>query len=190
MKTKTHIYLSISLILLACIVLPAYALSDSDYQVRSFNNFQIYTNGTAILFGIDSVDYNYVALQPTSGTWNATNCNLWMAANYGGHLSFTSNSEVTLLLTTSIDNVKFDNNPYTSGRSYTFPASGVHTIEWSYTLNPYLPFGLILGILGACFLLIGPMYLIYKFRHHEYSGLVTGVVITIIGIAFIIGWLW
>lgn len=184
------IILSISIILLACVLIPAHALSDSDYQVRSFNNFQIYSEGQAILFGIDSVEYNYVAIQPVNGTWNATNCNLWMAQNYGGHLSFTSNEIVTLMFTLSIDNVKVNGVMVGTGENVTLPASGVHTVEWSYTLNPYLPFGLILGILGACFLLVGPLYIIYQFRHHEYKALITGLVITLVGIAFIIGWLW
>lgn len=188
---RKKLFLIFLLVIIGGFLCTAKALSDSDYQVRSETNFQVYfPQGLSILFQMDTITYNHVALDPVIGNLNGTNGQLWMAEAYGGKFSFTAQENATLLLTESLGGVRINGEGYGTGSNYTIYAGNVYTFEWSYVLAPMLPFSFLLGVIGLGMLFGGPIYTIHQFRQHEYRSLITGTVITLVGAALIIGWFW
>jgi len=49
----------------------------------------------------------------------------------------------------------------------------------------------IFGMVGLISMFAGPMYAIYKVKHGEYyDGFRDGLIITVVGVALFIAWLW
>jgi len=126
-----------------------------------------------------------------SGTWNGTNCQLNMYVS-GGSLYFESLDSATL----SFSNVsqfifKVNGEPYT-GVPVNILGGQPYTIEWYLTSVVWLlPYMFILGMVGLSASFAGPMYAIYKVKHGEYyEGMRLGVIITALGFALVIAWLW
>jgi hypothetical protein len=114
--------------------------------------------------------------------------------------------------TNSVINIPlYQNNTFTSVQSYfqNFEISDVNIIT-TYSVNqtnwplydlyfrtgipltiPILPVEFIFGMIGLGSMVIGPMYGAWKIRKKEYQeGMITAVVITILGLALFIAWLW
>lgn len=189
--------LSLILILIGCLaglifISTTSALSDSDYNVRSFDNFNVYfPQGNSILFLLETINYNYVALNPTLGNLNGSDSSLWVAPNFGGQFVFTAQETCLVELTESIDTVKVNGIVYETGNTFSVNSGTQYIIEWSYTLTPLLPFSLILGVLGLCMVFGGPIYAVHSFRKEEYrTALITCTIITLVGAALVIGWFW
>lgn len=137
------------------------------------------------------MDYNYVALEPYGSAINGTNGNLWVAGDYGGKLTFLAQENGTGIIHTSIGGVKWNGGVVDEGSEVSVLAGTVYTLEWSYTVTPWISLTLILGLMGLGMGLGGPFYIVSKWRDdHDIKGMVSGTVITLVGFALILGWLW
>lgn len=195
-KTKMQsiaLIVGISLVF-SVLLFHAKALSDSDYNVRTLNNFDLYfPQGNSILFQIDTVAYNHVALNPVVGNLNGTTGQLWIAQNYGGQFSFQAQENCVVELTESLGAVKVTSgtitDTYASGDIVPINSGLNYAFAWSYTLAPMLPFSLIIGIIGVGMVFGGPIYAVHSFRQGEYrTALITCTIITLVGAALVIGW--
>lgn len=187
---KKKLTLALLIVLAAVSITQANAISDTDYDVRSLTNFVSYfPQGHSIMFQLDTLDYNIVAFNPTNGTLNGSACTFWMSHRFGGSYTFTAQENCTLQLTESVGAVRYDGEGYGSGANFTITAGETYTFEWSYILQPILPFSLILGIIGLAMVLGGSLYGIHSIRQHEYkTALITCGIITLIGVALLVGW--
>lgn len=170
------------------------ALSDSDYQTRTLNNFKIYIRQTEG-FGIQNYD-NHVSLICTNGNLNGTNGNGWAAKNYGGSFTFTNNENCNLTLIEDIGAIRvsgglYDGDTgYGNGSLFRLTPGNTYTFEWSFTIQPFLPFSLMLGLIGVAMLFGGSIWAIHSGREGEYRVAVNGVIVTLVGAALVIGWFW
>jgi hypothetical protein len=159
------------------------------------SNFQLYFPATTKLAfqhcsSLYSVNPFTVTLTVNSGTLNGTSTTLTMGES-SGTLTF-QNEENTIISFPLTDEVTITVN----GQRYSTPVSllpnqGV-TISWNYFKPEFLlPIMFILGMFGLGSMFGGPIYGIYKVKHGEYfDGFKTGLVITVLGIALTIAWLW
>jgi len=186
-----YIYLFL-LVVIAASVSSAKALSDTDFQIRSLSNFDVYMYSSSLAFGLDSDEYKYVALEPLNFTAiNGTNCELWTARMYGGKFSFTAQENAQVMIHENVGNVRWNGGSVGEGINADVIDGNQYTLEWSYTMAPLIPLTLILGLMGVGMGLGGPFYIVVKWReNHDFDGMIAGVVIMLIGFAFIIGWLW
>lgn len=183
-------YVYAFLICLALCIASARALSDSDYQIRSLENFDLYLYHGSLLIGLDSTDYNYVALEPYGSAVNGTNCYLWTAQEYGGHLYFLCQENGTAILHETVDSVRVNGVPYSEGDLITFIAGVGQDIEWSYTLAPMINLDLGLGIFGLLLCFICPIGIIKALREHDVDRATLVYFIGLcLGVAFLWGWL-
>ena len=183
-------------ILLCTLTLQLYlAKTKADNPIASGSNFNLYfeTNGK-LAFQHLSVPWETkgatITLTITSGTLNGTSGSLAMYPA-SGTLTFTAleNGAITLTSTSNATTFHINGEVATSaslvnGQSY--------TIEWSF-LEPefLLPIMFILGMFGLGSMFGGPIYGIYKVKHGEsYEGFKTGLILTVLGVALTIAWLW
>jgi len=183
-------------ILLCTLTLQLYlAKTKADNPIVSGSNFNLYfeTNGK-LAFQHLSVPWETkgatITLTVTSGTLNGTSASLAMYPT-SGTLTFTALENGAIALTSTSNATTFHINgevatsaSLVNGQSY--------TIEWSF-LEPefLLPVMFILGMFGLGSMFGGPIYGIYKVKHGEYyEGFKTGLVITVLGAALTIAWLW
>lgn len=164
--------------------------------MRSFSNFDVYAGlapgiSSSILFGLDSDSYNYVALESLNGTAiNGTNCNLWIAPKYGGHFSWTNQENSTAMLHESLGGVRLNGHSVGEGSTFNLVAGQTDTLEWSYMVTPLIQLNLLLGLFGLGMTCGGPFYTISKWRDdHDIKGMIAGTVITLVGAALLLGWL-
>jgi hypothetical protein len=96
-------------------------------------------------------------------------------------ISFVFPNETTFCY---INKNQIDNNyvgNFTLGSNY--------EIFWENRILPAIPFTFIMGIVGLGCMFIGPWIIIDKLRKKEYEkALVTGFLVTFIGFAFFVGW--
>jgi len=97
---------------------------------------------------------------------------------YGGDLTITESANSSFLL--SEFGIYFDNTDYVT-TSFTFGSGAL--IIW-------MPIMLILGMMGVSMLIITPIYTIIRLRKKDYMFLVWAFTIMILGIGFVIAWLW
>lgn len=192
---KKKAWITFLFVCLALAIFQVKAINDSDYEIRSLNNFLSYfPQGMSILFqmpgGHDETS-QYVALLPTLGNFNGSACSLWIASNYGGSYSVTAEENCVLTLTESLGAVRVNGVAYGMNSTIPINAGTSYTFEWSYTMDPIVPFSLILGIIGLSMTFGGPLYMIHSFRQGEYrTALITCTIITLVGGALVIGWFW
>jgi len=103
---------------------------------------------------------------------------------------------VKIKITYTVDLVKVSgdqNNALreiSSGTTITANAANKVNIIWDLTLAPTVPIMFVFGMFGLGALIGGPMYIVYKLKHRDYyEGLVTGILITVVGYAFLYAWL-
>jgi hypothetical protein len=78
-----------------------------------------------------------------------------------------------------------------NGSSFAINALDNVLITWIKTIPPALPFTFILGMVGLFAIFVGPAYGIYKIQRKDYyEGATTALIITVVGIALFIAWLW
>jgi hypothetical protein len=183
-------------ILLCSLTLQLYlAKTKADNPIVSGSNFNLYfeTNGK-LAFQHLSVPWETkgatITLTVTSGTLNGTGGTLAMYPT-SGTLTFTALENGAITLTSTSNGTTFHVNgevatsaSLVNGQSY--------TLEWSF-LEPefLLPVMFILGMFGLGSMFGGPIYGIYKVKHGEYyEGFKTGLILTVLGVALTIAWLW
>jgi len=131
-----------------------------------------------------------VTLTVSSGLLNSTT-NTVKIYDGGGIFHFVSLNNSEVEITYTVDNVKVNGEPIASGSSVSFASGSTNVIEWGLTLTPMLPFMFIFGMIGLGSMIGGPLYAIHLFKRHEYyNGFVYGLIITVLGFALFIAWLW
>jgi len=131
-----------------------------------------------------------ITLTVTSGTLNGTSGTFAMYPT-SGRLTFTSQEAGTITLTSTSNSTNFHINGVVADSASIINGQN-YVIEWSF-LEPVflLPIMFILGMFGLGSMFAGPIYGIYKVKHGEYfDGFRTGLVVTVLGVALMIAWLW
>lgn len=196
-KKKLITFTFLCVLLVYPLLFSVKALSDSDYQVNTLNNFQLYfPQGNSILFqmpGEIGAISQYVALNPVVGNLNGTSGTVWLASAYGGKFTYQAQEDATLTLAETVGAVRISGGvyigePYGSGSNITTVSGSTYTFEWSYVFEPILPISLIMGIIGVCMVFGGSFYSIHNVREREIKQVVNGLIIALIGFALIVGW--
>jgi len=137
-----------------------------------------------------------VRLTIASGLFNSTTNRLRFDAN-SGFYRFTAlnNTSFSLVYTVELVQVQGDQNndlrAVLSGALITVNAGNNVLINWYTPLEPALPFLFILGVVGLMSMFAGPLYAIQKSKEKKYrEGFVTGLTITVLGIALVLSWLY
>jgi len=162
-------------------------VSSTDFNV-------LILSGTTLQFQND-VD-KLVTLEVTSGLLNSTTNKLYIYDG-GGQFRFNALNDSTIKISYTVPNVKVngdqDNNlrVIKSDSSITVSAGNQVSIVWDMVYAPLLPIMFIIGMFGLGSLFGGPLYAIHQIRQRKYrDALVNGIVITVLGVAFVLAWLW
>jgi len=161
----------------------------------SHNSFNLYFPlNTKLAF--QHLDIPYVTsgatitLTVTSGTLNGTSGTFAMYPT-SGRLTFTAQEAGAITLTSTSNATNFRINGEVASSASIVDGLN-YVIEWSF-LEPILllPIMFILGMFGLGSMFAGPIYGIYKVKHDEYyEGFRTGLIVTVLGVALTIAWLW
>jgi len=117
----------------------------------------------------------------------------------GGEFQFVSanNTKVKISYSQGSLTVKIggDNNHplrvISSGATVTIANGNTVQLIWDRPMEPWLPMMFIFGMVGLGAMIGGPLYAINKIKKREYlEALRTGTIVTVIGIALFIAWLW
>lgn len=154
-------------------------------------------NGSSL--GLGTYEDYYVLVEVTSGSINSTLSILETnrAAPNDGSWTFQSNVTGSLLFSDPAQ----DYDLQASGGTITHDdATGYVTVSWSANeqvslywnsiLEPILPFGFILGMVGLGSMFGGTLWTVKKIKDHEFNEAITeGFVIALLGIALFMAWL-
>lgn len=185
------------IVFLLCLLILQFYLSTvkADSQIVTGSNFNLYFPATAKLAfqhcsSAYAVNPFIVTLTVNSGTLNGTDATLTMTGS-SGTLKFL-NFETTTVALTAVEEVEITVN----GQSYSAPVSLTPdqdvTITWSYFEVPWLlPMMFIFGMIGLFSTVGGPIYAYLKIKNGEYyEGCRTGLILTVVGLALTMAWLW
>jgi len=164
-------------------------------QYATAQNIQIlFPSGSSLAFQNDI--NKQVVLQVINGMLNSSENQLKLNSG-GGFFRFiaTNNTQIKIVYSNCSVKVSGDqNNPQRiikSGTSITVNAGDSVLIQWDIPIEPWLPMMFIFGMVGLGAMIGGPLYAINKVKKREYlEGFRTGIVVTVIGVALFIAWLW
>jgi len=164
----------------------------SETIIMQGSDFNIYlSSGENLNFQHLATDYSeafQITLSILSGSLNGSDGKITIWLNEG-EMSFLSQDNATLQgehILFIVNNNKF--NEYANIEN-----GDVVLLKWTnpYPLKPLLPIMFIIGMIGFGGLFGGPLYAIHKIKQKEYrEGFINGVILTSIGVAFILAWLW
>jgi hypothetical protein len=153
-----------------------------------------FPSGTSLAFqhlGVPWETYGAtVTLTVTSGVLNGTSGTLAMYVS-SGKLTFTARDNGAVSLSSTSDTTNFHVNGQLTNSTVIVNGQS-YVIEWGFSEPQFLvPMMFIFGMTGLMCMFVGPMYGIYKFKHGEYfDGFRDGLIITVVGAALFIAWLW
>ena len=158
-------------------------------------NIQVlFPSGTSLAFQND-INTN-VTLQVISGTLNSSE-NKFGLNRGGGYFRFTALNDTQIKIVYSNCTVKVSGDQgnelriIKSGSTITANAGDSVLIVWDRQIEPLLPMMFIFGMVGLGAMIGGPLYAINKIKKRDYlEALRTGTIVTVIGIALFIAWLW
>lgn len=137
-----------------------------------------------------------IRLNILTGYLNSTANRLRVAADWG-ILRFVSLNTTQIRITYDVPILKVtgDNGntlrPIRSGSTITVNANDDVQIIWNRVIEPSLPFAFILGVIGLVCCFGGPLYTIQKSKEKKYrDAFVTGLTVTVLGLALVISWLY
>jgi len=191
---RNHVKTKILIVLLSLMLTTTWInLCYADYNAS--NIYILYqTNSTLILQ--NHTDKN-VTLKMTSGLLNTTINNVRIHDD-GGLFTFTAINDTTIKIDHSFKTdlqVSGDqgkgNRAIESGTTITIDKGDNIRIEWWILIEPWLPLLFIIGMIGMFATVGGPVYAYLKIKEHEYyEGLRNGFLLHIVGLAFMMAWLW
>jgi len=139
---------------------------------------------------------DFVTLNIVTGTLNSSVCTLTFGGG-GGFYRFQANETATIKITFNVSSVQVvgdqnkTNRVIGSGDSITVNSGNNVMISWNILIEPWLPVLFIIGMIGLGASFAGPLYAIDKIKHRQYyEGMRTGLLLTIVGISFVLAWLW
>lgn len=122
-------------------------------------------------------------LRITSGTglfYFRSNNSMTMRVNYGGVTSVFVKGDQGQ-----------ERRGVTNNTVVSIDANDLVTVDWRIDLIPLLPLGFIFGMFGIVASFLGPYMAIKRLQKGNYQdGLIIGTVVTSIGVAFVLVWLW
>ena len=154
----------------------------------------LFPSGSSLAFQSD-INSNLI-LQVINGALNSSEFDVKIN-NGGGSFQFTSEKNTRIKIIYSDGEVKVSGdqgNPprfIESGSEIKINAGDSVHITWDRGIEPLLPMMFVFGMVGLGAMIVGPLYAINKIKNREYlEALKTGTVVTVIGIALFIAWLW
>ena len=187
--------IKLSLYILLVLILAVICLKITQSQYATAQNIQVlFPSGSSLTFQND-VKSN-VTLQIISGTLNSSENKLELNSG-GGSFRFTALNDTQIKITYSDCTVKVSGDQgqelriINSGSIITVNTGNSVLVLWDRQIEPWLPMMFVFGMVGLGAMIVGPLYAINKIKNREYlEALKTGTVVTVIGIALFIAWLW
>jgi hypothetical protein len=170
--------------------------SEADQYYVNGTNFHVYASQWASI-GFQMPLTKIISIRAISGNINGSNSLVWIDS-LEGHFTTTLNETATVEVnySPSINSAHLQGIFMNSGDSLSIMAGSILVLDWDmYTggepVNFLVPINFLFGMIGLASMFIGPMYGVYKIKHKEFqSGFVTATVLTILGLALFIAWLW
>ena len=192
MKTKPKtikllLYILLALTLILVFLKPSQSVAPQNIQV-------LFPSGSSLAFQND-INSN-VTLLIITGILNSSENKLGLNSG-GGFFRFTALNDTQIKITYSNCAVKVGGDQgnelriINSGSTITVSTGDSVLIVWDKQIGPWLPMLFIFGMVGLGAMIGGPLYAINKIKKREYlEALRTGTIVTVIGIALFIAWLW
>ena len=192
MKTKPKtikllLYILLALTLILVFLKPSQSVAPQNIQV-------LFPSGSSLAFQND-INSN-VTLLIITGILNSSENKLGLNSG-GGFFRFTALNDTQIKITYSNCAVKVGGDQgnelriINSGSTITASTGDSVLIVWDRQIEPWLPMMFIFGMVGLGAMIGGPLYAINKIKKREYlEALRTGTIVTVIGIALFIAWLW
>lgn len=146
--------------------------------------------------GFQSRYLKIVTLTCTSGDLNTTN-NRIVIHDSGGEFFFVSNESVTIEFTYDVDNVKIRGQQNTTEFRHVPTNSSVEIakndkvfIVWDIFIKEWFPLMFCFGMFGFVAMIGGPVWLVKSAKKRNMKSVVNALIVTTVGIAFVIAWLW
>ena len=173
----------------------SYAAYAQSYQVYGDGFHVLFESGSSLAFQHDL--NQIVTLEIETGVLNSSQNTVRLDSN-GGYFGFTALNATQITIDfVGIDTVQVagdqnnENHIIASGTTITIDAGNNVVISWNFIIKPWLPFLFIIGMIGLGASFAGPLYTVNKIKEKEYyEGFRTGLILTVIGIAFVLAWLW
>jgi len=184
---------NITICILIAVFLNLIYLKAAHSHVDAQNIQILLTTGSSLSFQND-LNSN-LTLQVTKGVLNSSENKLRFDSG-GGEFQFTALNDAQIkIISDCVVKVKGDQGnefrPIDSGSILYIDAGDSVLIQWDRQIEPLLPMMFIFGMVGLGAMIGGPLYAINKFKKREYlEGFRTGIVVTVIGVALFIAWLW
>ena len=164
-------------------------------QSATTQNIQVlFPSGSSLAFQND-VNSN-VTLLIITGILNSSENKLGLNSG-GGFFHFTALNDTQIKITYSNCTVKVGGDQgnelriINSGSTIIANAGDSVLIVWDKQIEPWLPMMFIFGMVGLGAMIGGPLYAINKIKKRQYlEALRAGTIVTVIGIALFIAWLW
>ena len=193
MKTKPK---TTKLLLYILLVLFLFQITLKHAQSATIQNANILLPSDSSLAFQNDIE-NYLTLSIVDGILNLTDFNFHLDSG-GGYFKFTTPDPLSIKITYSNLTVKVakGNEPFQiveSGSiiSVTDQTEIIWDVPHEIPVEPLLPMMFIFGMVGLGAMIVGPLYAINKIKKREYlEGFRTGIVVTVIGLALFIAWLW
>jgi len=184
---KLLLYILLALTLILVFLKPSQSVAPQNIQV-------LFPSGSSLAFQND-INSN-VTLLIITGILNSSENKLGLNSG-GGFFRFTALNDTQIKITYSNCTVKVGGDQgnelriINSGSTITVSTGDSVLIVWDKQIGPWLPMLFIFGMVGLGAMIGGPLYAINKIKKREYlEALRTGTIVTVIGIALFIAWLW
>jgi len=158
-------------------------------------NFKLLFNSNSSL-SFQNLEFGTVKLEITDGILNSSDNKLEVFRE-AGVFSFISlnQTRIKIIFPEGIDlSVTINEtsiSPLKSGTIISIINGDDVTIRWGYVFKVWIPITMGLGLLGFFMLIISPYYFIKKMKEGNLtSALCWGFLMFILGIAFVVVWLW
>jgi len=158
-------------------------------------NFRLLFNSNSSL-SFQNLKFGTVRLEITDGILNSSNNKLEVFRESGIFRFISLNrTRVRIIFAEGIDlSVTINETsilPLRSGTVISISNGEEVTIQWGYVFKVWIPITMGFGLLGFFMLIISPYYFIKKIKEGNLTdALCWGFLMFILGIAFIIVWLW
>jgi len=131
-----------------------------------------------------------VFLNVTSGSLNSSYAQVSMYSG-GGYFVFRGNNSVSLSV--NPENVavitEINDTVVEWGSGISLTSSDTFLLRWSVTIEPWIPYLFILGMIGLGSMFCGTLYTVHLFKKGEYKwALVQGVTFISVGFGLFIAW--
>jgi len=172
-----------------------FPLSFGQQKLIQGENFKILFNSDSSL-SFQNVEFGTVRLEITDGILNSSSNKLEVFRE-AGVLNFISLNQASIKivfpegteLSVTINETSI--SPLRSGTIISISNGDDVTIRWGYVFKVWIPITMGFGLLGFFMLIISPYYFIKKIKEGNLTdALCWGFLLFILGIAFIIVWLW